>query len=434
MQPLTQSVTITDQQGLEGYWLERLREHVSDLSARSPWYADVLKNAQEIRSIDDLRALPFTTKDQLAQHNAQFLAVAKNRIVDHVFTSGSTGEPVPFVLSERDLQRLAANEALSLATAGITSEDVVQITTTLDKRFMAGLAYWLGLRQIGAGVVRSGPGHALGQWDTVVRCGTTALIAVPSFLLRMLQEWRQAGLDPRSIGLRKVICIGEPISDGNGGPNLLAKRILDVCDLQLHGTYASTEMATAFTEPTPFSGHIVPHALILVEVLGDDDRPVPEGSAGEVVATPFGVDAMPLLRYRTGDICTWHGSTAADGRYGMRLGPVLGRKEQRMKVKGTTLYPQQVIDALNGEAAVQRFVVLREKDDLGLDTVRVLVDTDPSTLPHLTERLRDRLRVLPLVEVAERARIERLILDPHKRKPTLFIDNTSHNPRPSPGI
>jgi phenylacetate-CoA ligase len=427
MHPLTDNAAITDQQGLQGYWLGRLREHLADLAKRSPWYQRAGIEGAELNSWEHVSKLPFTTKDQLAQHNAHFLAVAKNRIVDHVFTSGSTGEPVPFVLSEPDLQRLATNEALSLATAGITSDDVVQITTTLDKRFMAGMAYWLGLRQIGAGVVRSGPGHALGQWDTAVRCGTTTLIAVPSFLLRMLQEWKQTGLDPRSIGLRKVICIGEPISDGNGGPNLLAKRILELCDLQLHGTYASTEMATAFTEPVPFGGHRVPHALILVEVLDDNDRPVPEGSVGEVVATPFDVEAMPLLRYRTGDICTWQGGHDAKGRYAMMLGPVLGRKEQRMKVKGTTLYPQQVIDALNGEAAVRRFVVLREKDENGLDAVRVLVDADASTLPGLSERLRDRLRVLPLVEVAERARIERLILDPHKRKPTLFIGDTPNN-------
>src|SRR5690606_33321702 len=129
---------------------------------------------------EDLLALPTTTKEDLARHNDRFRCVGADRVVDHVSTSGSTGEPVQFVLSEADLQRLARNEARSLSLAGITSTDVVQITTTLDKRFMAGLAYWLGLREIGAGIVRTGPGQALAQWETAQRCGTTALIVVPS--------------------------------------------------------------------------------------------------------------------------------------------------------------------------------------------------------------------------------------------------------------
>ena len=111
-----------------------------------------------------------------------------NNIVEHVFTSGSTGIPVPLLLTEKDLDRLAKSESASLSSTGITRNDVVQITTTLDKRFMAGLAYWLGLRRIGSGIVRSGPGNLAGQWETAERCGTTALITVPSFLLRMLEE------------------------------------------------------------------------------------------------------------------------------------------------------------------------------------------------------------------------------------------------------
>ena len=422
-------VSIAGRRALEAYWLERMRAHVADLATRSPWYRERLNgfNVDGPQEWEDLLALPLTTKDEFARHNEQFLAVPSTQVVDHTSTSGSTGEPVPFLLTENDLRRLAENEALSLATAGITRSDTVQITTTLDRRFMAGLAYWLGLRRIGAGVVRSGPGDPRGQWDLMLASGTTALIAVPSFLLRLLHEWHRTGLDPRRTSVRRVVCIGEPIGDGQGGPNLLARRILDRWDIALHGTYASTEMATAFTEPIPFQGHRVPHQLALTEVLDDEGRPVPEGVVGELTATPFGVEGMPLLRYRTGDMCVWSGHQDIVGHYTMMLGPVVGRKEQRMKVKGTTLYPQQVIDALNGEETVRRFVVLREKDELGLDTVHVLVDADPSTLERSAERLRHRLRVLPILEVADPAHIERLIQDPHKRKTSLFIDRGENN-------
>ncbi len=401
-----------------------MRAHVADLLARSPWYKRVLReqgvDVKALKSMADIHRLPFTTKQQLTGHNAEFLCVAMDRVVDHVFTSGSTGAPMPFLLSEKDLDRLSRSEAASLASTGIGPGDIVQITTTLDKRFMAGIAYWLGLRRIGTGIVRTGPGNTAGQWETAESCGTTALITVPSFLLRMLQD--RSGNDSGTI--RKAICIGEPITDPAGGPNKLAKRIMELCNIQLHGTYASTEMATACTERTPFAGHEVPASLILIEVLDDDDQPVPDGGIGEVVATPLGVEAMPLLRFRTGDICSRRWQQKPDGSLAQMLGPVIGRKEQRMKVKGTTLYPQQVIDALNALAEVNAFVILRERDVHDLDVVRILLDADASNLPAISERLSGILRVIPTLERTERKVIEALRNDPKNRKPTPYLDRT----------
>jgi len=411
--------------------LVRMRAHLSDLQARLPWYKQVFQKAKvhptDVRKWEDVLALPFTTKDDLSLHNEAFRSVPLNKVVDHVFTSGSTGIPVPFLLTENDLDRLARSEAASLASTGITIDDVVQITTTMDKRFMAGLAYWLGLRRIGAGIVRSGPGNTVGQWETVERCGTTALITVPSFLLRMLEDRASHLQDIRKTTIKKAICIGEPISDGNGGPNELAKRIKALSDIALYGTYASTEMATASTETTPFGGHVVPSDMILIEVLDEDDKPVENGGIGEVVATPWGVEGMPLLRFRTGDICSSTNIQQADGSLSQVLGPVIGRKAQRMKVKGTTLYPQQVIDALNADPLVNSFVVIREHDAHGNDLVRVLLDTVPDELHNLGERIGETLRVRPILELADPAKILALRNDPKNRKPTPFIDRTQNH-------
>jgi len=411
--------------------LVRMRAHLSDLLARSPWYKQVFEKAKvrpaDLCNWDDLLALPFTTKDDLSLHNEAFRSVPMNKVVDHVFTSGSTGMPVPFLLTENDLDRLARSEAASLASTGITSNDVVQITTTMDKRFMAGLAYWLGLRRIGAGIVRSGPGNTVGQWETVERCGTTALITVPSFLLRMLEERSSHLQDLRKTTIKKAICIGEPISDRNGRPNELAKRIMALSDIALYGTYASTEMATASTEIKPFDGHVVPSDLILIEVLDEQDKPVASGGMGEVVATPWGVEGMPLLRFRTGDICSSTNIAQADGSTSQVLGPVIGRKAQRMKVKGTTLYPQQVIDALNADPMVDTFVIIREHDAHGNDLVRILLDTEPHELQGLGERLSETLRVRPVLELADLTKIASLRNDPRNRKPTPFIDRTQNH-------
>ena len=404
--------------------LERLQAHVEDLRARSPWYRERLAAAGSVRTADDFTRLPFTTKQEVSEHHRRFLSVPRSDIAEHVFTSGTTGRPVPFALSAADVDRLGSNERQSLATAGITGTDTVQITTTLDKRFMAGLAYWLGLRAIGAGTVRSGPGNAEGQWETAMECGTTALIVVPSFLLRMLREWEKRGLRAEQTGITRAICIGEPIASGFGAPNLLAQRIREHCRWSLHGTYASTEMATACTENEPFAGHVVPHDLMHIEVVDDEGRPVPEGEAGEVVATPFRVEAMPLLRFRTGDVCAWRQVTDSSGQQAMLIGPVLGRKEQRMKVKGTTLWPQQVIDALNAEADLEGFAVVRERDELGGDALRVLAAAPAPVLHDLGDRLADRLRVRPVVEAISRSELDKLIHDPRQRKPMIVIDRS----------
>ena len=106
----------------------------------------------------DFTQLPITTKEDLASRNEDFICVPKREIIDYVTTSGTLGEPVTFALNETDLQRLAANEEKSFQLAGVTPDDVVQITTTLDRRFIAGMAYFLGLRKLGAGLVRVGSG------------------------------------------------------------------------------------------------------------------------------------------------------------------------------------------------------------------------------------------------------------------------------------
>ena len=134
---------------------------------------------------EDFTQLPTTTKEDLASRNEDFICVPKREIIDYVTTSGTLGAPVTFALNETDLQRLAANEEKSFRLAGVTPDDVVQITTTLDRRFIAGMAYFLGLRQLGAGLVRVGSGVLELQWDSIKRFQPTYLVAVPSFLIKL---------------------------------------------------------------------------------------------------------------------------------------------------------------------------------------------------------------------------------------------------------
>src|SRR5690606_32794216 len=119
--------------------------------------------------IEDLRHLPVTTKDDLQKNNWDFLCVPRNQIIEYTSTSGTLGQPVTIALTENDLKRLAYNEAISFACADGQPSDLYQLMLTLDRQFMAGIAYYEGIRKLGAGIVRVGPGLPALQWETIER-------------------------------------------------------------------------------------------------------------------------------------------------------------------------------------------------------------------------------------------------------------------------
>ena len=251
-----------------------------------------------------MQQLPTTTKQELQLHNADFLCVEPRDIIDYVTTSGTLGEPVTIALTEGDLQRLAYNEASSFTMAGCTNDDIMQLMTTIDRRFMAGLAYFLGARELGSGVVRVGNGIPELQWDTIKRVKSTACMVVPSFLTKLIEFAEKSGIDYNTSTLKRAICIGEALRTPDGALTTLGKKISEKwSSLELYSTYASTEMQTSFTECEMHQGGHIPADLIIVELLDENNNPVPDGCPGEVTITTIGVEAMPLVRFKTGDIC-----------------------------------------------------------------------------------------------------------------------------------
>ncbi|HKC67100.1 MAG TPA: phenylacetate--CoA ligase family protein, partial [Bacteroidia bacterium] len=148
-------------------------------------------HAEKIKSITDFKQIPFTTKEDIQQHNNDFFCVTRDKIIDYVTTSGTLGEPVTIALTEKDLERLALNECNSFKIAGGSTNDVYQLMTTIDKRFMAGLAYFLGARKLGAGIIRVGNGIPQLQWDTINRVKPNVIICVPSFILKLVEYAKQ---------------------------------------------------------------------------------------------------------------------------------------------------------------------------------------------------------------------------------------------------
>src|ERR1700719_636438 len=161
------------------------------LKANSPYYQKIFKqlhiNPEQIRQLEDLVLLPTTSKEDLQSDNDEFLCVPKSSVIEYTSTSGTLGDPVTIALTEKDLQRLAYNEFKSFSCAGGSPEDLYQLMLTLDRQFMAGMAYYAGIRKLGAGIIRVGPGVPSLQWETIYRLKPTVLVAVPSFILKLIQ-------------------------------------------------------------------------------------------------------------------------------------------------------------------------------------------------------------------------------------------------------
>lgn len=408
---------------------QKLHELLVYLEMHSPFYQRIFKENNiriaDIHTLEDLQKIPTTTKNDIQQNNDDFFCITPDKIVDYSTTSGTLGDPVTFGLSDNDLERLAYNEAISFACAGIQKGDVVQMITTIDKRFMAGLAYFLGLRKMGASVVRMGPGIPELQWDSIFRYKPKYLITVPSFLLKMIDYAEKHGIDYRNSSVYGAVCIGESIKNQDFTDNILSTKIKEKWNIKLFSTYASTEMSTAFTEcEQQAGGHHHPE-LIITEILDDDGNPVKEGESGELIITTLGVEALPLLRFKTGDIVKAHYEPCLCGRNTMRLGPVVGRKQQMIKYKGTTLYPPAMNDILNDFNNILCYQIVIQSNEIGLDEIIIRISTDSDSETFVNEvrdHFRAKLRVSPKIEILDFGVLSKTVFHPNSRKPVTFID------------
>ncbi|MEO6732510.1 MAG: AMP-binding protein [Ferruginibacter sp.] len=408
---------------------EKLHDLLIYLAANSPFYKEVFSthqiNIKDIKTLDDLLRIPTTDKESLQTHNDDFVCVPRNKIIEYSSTSGTLGSPVTVALTENDLERLAYNEYASFAGAGGTSDDIYQLMLTLDRQFMAGMAYYAGIRKLGAGIIRLGPGVPSLQWETILKLKPTAIVAVPSFIVKLIQYANEHGIDINNSSVKKAICIGENIRNTDFMFNTLGKRITEAWDIQLYSTYASTEMQTAFTECSEGRGGHHQPELLIVELLDESDHPVPPGQPGEVTITTLGVEGMPLLRYKTGDICHYFEEPCACGRNTLRLSPVVGRKKQMIKYKGTTLYPPALFDLLHEMEDVKDYVAEVYLNEIGLD--EVLLHILPVNHTEETDRkirayLQAKLRVSPHIQYVSIEEIQRMQFPESGRKAVRFID------------
>jgi phenylacetate-CoA ligase len=385
---------------------------------RSSYYRELLRGYSKA---PPLHTVPLVDKSRVSERNLDFLCVPRKRVIEIVTTSGTLARPLLWMLTERDVQRLALNEKRSFECVGLGPGDTVLVAVALDRCFIAGLAYWLGLRELGCSVVRVGPTSPRLVLEMIERVQPNAIVAVPSFLRLIAQKAAETRVALRRSSVRKLICIGEPVREPGLALNSAGRAIEQAFAARVYSTYGVTELANSMCECQAAAGGHVHEEFLHVEAVDESGVPVDDGQVGEIVATTFGVEAMPLIRYRTGDCAALFHGRCRCGRTTPRVGPIVGRKNQKLKFKGASLFPSTLQAVLEQAEGVESFVILARAQSPLSDSVEVLVHGSAS-LSSVREALQARSKIVPEVRRASRARIEGLQLAPESRKRTTFVD------------
>jgi phenylacetate-CoA ligase len=402
---------------LKKFWPETFRY----AKKHSPFYRQLF---HRFKNVPPLEELPTVDKSVLSKRNLDFLCVPRERIVEIVTTSGTTGKPLLWMLTESDARRLALNEKISFECAGLTKHDTVLVAVALDRCFIAGLAYTTGLRALGCGVVRVGASSATLVLETVARLKPTAIVAVPSFLRHIAGKARAAKFDLKKSPLKKAVCIGEPVRSGTFELNNSGRAIEDSWGAKVFSTYGVTELANSLCECGVGAGGHLHDQQLHVEILDDDGNVLPDGEIGEITATTFGVEGMPLIRYRTGDCAALFSKKCKCGRTTPRIGPILGRKNQKLKFKGASLFPSTLQAVLEEAGNVESFVIVARAENKLSDSIEILFHGCAS-VSHLREAVQARSKIAPQIRRVPRAEIEALQMpsrDGGTRKRRTFVD------------
>ncbi len=380
---------------LEALQLERLRGVVERVGATVPFYRDAFTrekvSADAIRTLDDLRRFPFTTKADLREHYPLgFLAVPREEVVRVHGSSGTTGKPTFVAYTAADRELWANLCARFLVAGGLEPGHTVHIAFGYGL-FTGGFGLHYGVEKVGAAVVPAASGNTPRQVMLIRDLGARVLVCTPSYSLQIAEVARQQGVDPRELPLEFAHFGGEPWTEDMRGEierelNLLAFNNYGLSEVI--GPGVSGECAAR-------SGMHIQEDHFLVECIDPETfEPVAPGEPGELVFTAMTKEAMPILRYRTRDIAVLNPSPCPCGRTTVRHGRIIGRTDDMLIIRGVNVFPSQIEEALlRVEGTAPHYLI--EVDRPGnLDTVTVHVEVRPQdfadTMREMQE-LHDRL-------------------------------------------
>ncbi|MDG5815081.1 hypothetical protein QA601_08330 [Chitinispirillales bacterium ANBcel5] len=367
--------------------LRALRNHIAHLKNASPWYKNKLVDIDplSVKSMDDFSCIPCTDRETVSSFMDSFVAVSPDEIVESTM-SHNYSEPAVFHYTKNDLDRIAYSLALSFNGCSVGGKDVVQIFQSLNSLYSAGMAIYRGLSLLGCNVARSAQIMAQQQKRLMNILSPDVITGDLSMLKAIGTEINKSG-DLFST-VKKIICTGESIRNPDMSYNAGALEVERLWGAELFSLYYSPESSVSFCECTSRNGaHCIPE-LVYAEVVDEQGRPVPHGTAGELVTTPLGVEGVPLLRFRTGDITFIDEKACSCGRNSLRIGPILGRKSHRINVGGSCIYPLSVTGALDSVEEVDDYVILIEPESSRNDRVSIHVAAPATVLEKIAHSIK----------------------------------------------
>ena len=397
---------------IEALQLERLRWTVSHAYAHVPFYHDALDDAGvspgDIASLGDLAHLPFTTKTDL-RDNYPFglFAVPQSKIRRLHASSGTTGKPTVVGYTQEDLETWMEIYTRSLVASGVRPGDVVHVSYGYGL-FTGGLGAHYAAERLGCTVVPASVGQTARQVQLLVDFDADVLLCTPSYALVIADEFRNQGLDPQSTSLRVGLFGAEPWS---AAMRAEIERAFDIDALDIYGLSemmgggVANECIETKDGPTIWEDHFLPEVI--------DPKTggrLADGEAGELVFTSLTKVAMPLIRYRTRDLCRLLPPTARSMR---RMDRVAARSDDMLIVRGVNLFPTQIESVVMAEPRLSAHFQLELRREGRLDTLTVVLeprdaDVQTSTLAEtFAGAVRNQLGITVDVDIRAPGSIER---------------------------
>ena len=394
---------------LEKLQMERLQQTLARCM-RIPFYKQRFAacglRPEDIRTLDDVRKLPFTTKQDLRDNYPFGLsAVPLEEVVRLHSSSGTTGTPTVILHTQHDLDEWANAVARCLYMVGLRKGDIFQNSSGYGM-FTGGLGFQYGAERLGMLTVPAAAGNTKRQIKFITDFGTTALHAIPSYAGRLYEVMEEMGIDPRrDTRLRTLIIGAEPHSDEQ------RRRIEQMLGVKAYNSFGMSEMCgpgVAFECPEQNGLHIWEDYYIVEIVDPQTIEPVPDGEVGELVLTTINREAMPLLRYRTRDLTRILPGECPCGRHHKRLDRMKGRSDDMMILKGVNIFPIQIENILMqfrelGTDYLITLTNLEANDEMTVEVELNEFTDDYGFLQRLTKeitrQLKDEILITPRVKL-----------------------------------
>ena len=403
---------------LEELQLQRLRSVVEKVYRNVPFYQNKFKQAgitpQDIKSLKDLAKLPTTRKQDL-RDNYPFglFAVPKEEVVRVHASSGTTGKPIVVGYIAKDIETWSDLMARDFVMVGVEKSDIFQNAVNYGF-FTGGLGVHYGIERMGAMAVPSGVGNTERQLEIMIDLGVTVLHCTPSYALYLAETAKAKGVV--DLLRLRIGCFGaEPWSDES------RKELEETLHIKAYDSYGLSEMmgpGVAF-ECQEQNGLHIWEDHFLIEILDKNEQPCAPGEPGELVITSLTKEAMPLIRYHTGDVTYILDEKCACARTSRKLHRFLGRADDMLIVRGINVFPSQIEDVLVSIPEIGNyFQVVVDRKKHGLDEISIQVElkdeaftgelSDLARIQKKTEeKLKSVLNVRSKIELVEKGSIPR---------------------------